>query len=108
VTDLLYARDVLRLAAEAAGAGRASPCDAEGDAHNPVCGDRVSVTLAFDAEGRIADLGHVTQACVLAQASASILGRHLPGSPRESVARLREDVATMLQGGAPPSGAFAA
>jgi NifU-like protein involved in Fe-S cluster formation len=48
MSDPLYAKPLLRLAANAIGAGRLNPHDAEGHAHNPTCGDRVSVTLRFD------------------------------------------------------------
>lgn len=111
MTDVLYAKDLLRLAALATGAGRLSPCDAEGRASNPVCGDRVSVTLTLDREGRISALAHETHACVLAQASAAILGAQIPGSSAEAVARLRDKVAAMLRGESappPPFGDYAA
>ena len=44
-----------------------------GEAHNPVCGDRVIVDLALE-DGRVEDVRQETKACVLTQASASILG----------------------------------
>ena len=107
MSDPLYAKDLLRLAAAANGAGRLSPFDAEGHAYNPTCGDRVGVTLRFDAEGRIAALAHHTQACVLAQASASILGAHLEGADASAVRDLRENVALMLRDGTVPAPPFA-
>jgi nitrogen fixation protein NifU and related proteins len=107
MSDPLYAKDLLRLAANAVGAGRLSPCDAEGLAYNPTCGDRISVTLRLDAEGRIAAMGHETSACVLAQASASILGAQLSGAGEAAVRNLREQVATMLRDGAIPPAPFA-
>lgn len=107
MSDPLYAKDLLRLAAAAVGAGRLSPFDAEGHAHNPTCGDRVAVTLRLDAGGHIAGIAHETQACVLAQASASILGAHLKGADAASVKDLREHVAAMLKNGAAPSAPFA-
>jgi NifU-like protein involved in Fe-S cluster formation len=104
MSDPLYAKDVLRLAANATGAGKLAPCDAQGVAHNPACGDRVAVTLRLDAAGRITALAHETQACVLAQASVSILGAGLGGTNRADVEALRESVAAMLRDGtgAPP------
>ena len=107
MSDPLYAKPLLRLAANATGAGRLSPFDAEGHAHNPTCGDRVSVTLRFDDTGRIVEIAHETQACVLTQASASILGANLAGADQESVEKLRLDVAAMLREGEPPPSAFA-
>jgi nitrogen fixation NifU-like protein len=105
--DPLYAKDVLRWAAIAHGAGVLAPHDAAGSAHNPACGDRLSVTLTLDNDGRIAAMAHDTKACVLAQASASILGAHLKGADKTSVEELRTTVAAMLKGEAPPPSPFA-
>lgn len=107
MSDPLYAKPLLRLAANAAGAGRLEPFDAEGHAHNPTCGDRVSVTLRFDEAGRIAEVAHETQACVLTQASASILGANLAGADRTTVENLRSQVSAMLRQGEPPPSPFA-
>jgi NifU-like protein involved in Fe-S cluster formation len=106
MSDPLYAKDLLRLAANAVGAGRLSPFDAEGKAHNPTCGDRVTVTLRLDEHARIAAIAHETQACVLAQASASILGAHLPGTDAAAVQKLRADIAAMLREGVSPPAPF--
>lgn len=107
MSDPLYAKDLLRLAAAANGAGKLEPHDAEGHAHNPTCGDRVDVTLRLDAQGRVAEMAHQTAACVLAQASASILGAHLTGADATAVANLREDVAAMLREGTSVPSPFA-
>ncbi|HEX3487078.1 MAG TPA: iron-sulfur cluster assembly scaffold protein [Micropepsaceae bacterium] len=106
MSDPLYAKDLLRLAANAIGAGRLTPCDAEGSAHNPTCGDRVSVTLRLDQTGHITDMAHDTKACVLAQASASILGAHLSGADEAAVQSLRTQVSAMLREGGTPDAPF--
>ena len=106
MSDPLYAKDLLRLAAAANGAGRLSAFDAAGSAYNPACGDRVSVTLRIDGDGRIAEIAHETSACVLAQASASLLGAHLAGADEASVRRLRGDIGTMLRDGVIPAPPF--
>jgi len=107
MSDPLYAKDLLRLAALASGAGRLSPCDAEGRAYNPACGDRVGVTLRLEGHGTISAIAHETSACVLAQASASILGSHLAGADEAGVQKLREGVVAMLSAGAAPPAPFA-
>lgn len=107
MSDPLYAKDLLRLAANAAGAGRLAPFDAEGLAYNPTCGDRVSVTLRLDGEGHVTAIAHETNACVLAQASASILGAHLAGAGEAAVQALRVQVAAMLGDGDAPPAPFA-
>lgn len=105
--DPLYSKPVLKLAAAATGAGRLDEPNLVGVAHNPVCGDRVSVTMQLDKRGRISALAHETKACVLTQASAAILGGHLKGADEARARELREQVAKMLSGGAVPRKPFA-
>ena len=107
MSDPLYAKDLLRLAASATGAGRLQMFDAEGSAHNPACGDRVAVTLRLDGNRRIIEIGHEISACVLAQASASLLGAHLEGADAAMVQRLRLEVGAMLRDGDVPPPPFA-
>jgi NifU-like protein involved in Fe-S cluster formation len=95
MSDPLYKRQLLRLAADAVGAGRLPAPDATGEAFNPACGDRVTVELALK-DGRVAAIAHETKACVLAQASASILGSALKGATQEDVEALANDLASML------------
>ena len=106
MSDPLYRKELLRLAADAHGAGRLSVCDVTGYAFNPACGDKVTVDLAL-ADGRILAMAHDTKACVLAQASASILGKSLAGSTFADIEILRSDVIRLLEsGGAPPPAPF--
>lgn len=100
MSDPLYHKDILRLAADAHGAGRLPSPDGKGEAFNPTCGDRVTFEVERDAEGRIRALAHETKACLLAQASASILGRDARSLSRPEIERLREDVSAMLKDGA--------
>ena len=101
--DPLYQRDILRLAASATGAGHLAAPHASATAHNPACGDRVTVELAL-ADGRVTGLAHTTQACVLTQASAALLARAAPGQSPGQLAALAEGVRAFLQGGQAPAG----
>ncbi len=102
MSDPLYKKELLRLAADATGAGRLAEPSTTGVAHNPVCGDRVTVDLIIRNE-RIAGIAHDTKACVLAQASATILGSDVVGLSRAEIAVLHQSVSAMLQGEGPPS-----
>ncbi|HEY4274208.1 MAG TPA: iron-sulfur cluster assembly scaffold protein [Rhizomicrobium sp.] len=103
MSDPLYRKELLRLAADATGSGHLQQADGAATAHNPACGDRVTMEVRL-ADGRIAELAHQTQACVLTQASAAILGAHASGLDRKALQALAEGVAAMLKGGdAPPS-----
>ena len=102
--DPLYRREILRLAADATGAGRLPAPDAIGTASNPACGDQVRVEMAL-ADHRVTALAHTTQACVLVQASAALLAAAAPGRDRAGVAALAEAVRLFLKDGGPaPAG----
>jgi NifU-like protein involved in Fe-S cluster formation len=105
MSDPLYKPALLRLAADATGAGRLSvPC-ATGTAFNPACGDKVTIDVAADG-GRIAAIAHDTKACVLTQASAAILGAEISGLTRDEVSALHKAVSAMLSGAKPPPAPF--
>ena len=107
MSDPLYRKDILRLAADAHGAGRLQNPTVIGSAHNPTCGDKVTVDLALDETGRVTAVAQDAKACVLTQASASILADRLKGAGREDVEALANTVAAMLTAnGEPPPPPF--
>jgi len=108
VSDPIYSKALLRLAADAAGAGHLPAPDAAASAANPACGDRVTMEVAL-ADGRIAALAHDTHGCLLTQASAAILGEAGIGLDRAALAELEAGVRAMLKdGAAPPLPAYGA
>ncbi|MGA7675459.1 MAG: iron-sulfur cluster assembly scaffold protein [Rhizomicrobium sp.] len=107
MSDPLYGKDVLRLAAEARGAGRLPEPHGTYSEVNPVCGDRSTVDLSVES-GRITAMAHDTRACVLAQASASILGAALPGRTYDDLVKLKAEVGEMFESNRLPAEPFAA
>lgn len=105
MNDPLYRKELLRLAADAAGAGRLAHPQGSATAHNPACGDRVTVDVNLK-DGRISALAHHTQACVLAQASAAVLGKQAKGLDRTELEAVRDQVAAMLEGAKAPPAPF--
>ena len=101
--DPLYRREILRLAADATGAGHLPAPDAAASVHNPACGDRLTVELTL-VDGRVGTLAHDTQACVLTQASAALLAAQAPGQTPAGLAVLADAVQAFLKGGTPPHG----
>jgi nitrogen fixation NifU-like protein len=101
--DPLYRREILRLAADATGAGHLAAPDAMASVHNPACGDRLTVELTL-AGGRVTGLAHDTEACVLTQASAALLAARAPGQSRSELAALADGIRSFLKGGPPPEG----
>ena len=98
----IYNARLLRLAAEAVGAGRLPECNASAGISNPTCGDRVRVDVKGSPE-RIGAIGYEVHACVLTQASASLLGSHAPGRSADEIRALADQIEAMLrdEGGAP-------
>jgi nitrogen fixation protein NifU and related proteins len=100
----IYNARMLRLAAEAAGAGRLPEPDGSAEIVNPVCGDRIRVDVRIAGQ-RIAALGYEVHACVLTQASASLLGRHAIERTAAETRELAIQVEAMLRTeGAAPGG----
>ena len=103
----IYNARMLRLAAEAMGAGRLADADDSAEIVNPVCGDRIRVDVRTDG-ARIAAIGYEVHACVLTQASASLLGRHAGGRTSAEMREVAEQIEAMLRGdGEPPGGDWA-
>ena len=74
--EALYQEQILEHFRRPHGKGALEHADAEGTAHNPLCGESVTVTLAFDRSGpdmRLRDLRFQSDGCSIAQASASMM-----------------------------------
>lgn len=106
--DALYSPAVLRLAADAHGAGPLRADDVAITCVNPTCGDRIDVALALSA-GTISRFVYHTGACLICQASASALGASIVGKTSQQIEGLRAGLRAMLKsGGAPPPAPFTA
>jgi nitrogen fixation NifU-like protein len=101
--DEIYQTELLRLAARARAAGRLDAADRTARVDNPLCGDRVTVDLKLDPEGRIEAIGFEVKACMICQAAASVLGEHGPGHAAEEIAEVGREVAEMLKADHPPA-----
>lgn len=107
MSEDLYQKGLLRLAAAAHGAGRLeAPC-CTGRAANAMCGDAVIFDARIDAARRITASANELKGCVLVQASASLLAENAAGRSADEIAALRAEVAAMLEGAAPPEGVWA-
>ena len=86
MSEPLYTRDILRLAAEIPHPGLLDPVDGRAELRSPTCGSRVRVGVRLDGQGRVAALGQVVEACAFGQASAALMGAHAIGRSRDEVA----------------------
>lgn len=98
--DPLYQKEILRLAAEAAGAGRLDAPDASVTVKNPLCGDQITLDVSLE-EGRVTALAHHTRACVLCQASAALLATTALGRNGAECGAAATQLAEFLQGKRP-------
>ena len=89
--DQLYQKAILRYAAAATGHGKGESADLHLTVHNPLCGDRITVYVTLDGD-KISDFSHETKACVLCQASASILGECSIGETEQSLKVIHDDL----------------
>ena len=71
---------------------------------NPLCGDRLSLTLRIEAE-KIADIRFEGKGCAISTASASLMCEAVKGRSIDDVEALRTNVHRMLTGAEdPPAG----
>jgi nitrogen fixation protein NifU and related proteins len=77
--------------------GRLEPADAEAQGHNPLCGDRLHLTLRLQ-DGRLSDLRFEGQGCAISVASASLMSEAVKGRSRAEIAQLYDEVHAMLTG----------
>jgi NifU-like protein involved in Fe-S cluster formation len=101
--DALYHDALVALARARTGSGSLAAPDAAATRDNPMCGDQVTVEVSVEGD-RVAALAHRVRGCVLCEAAAALLGRTAPGRPVAEVAAAREQVAALLDGGAPALG----
>ena len=82
--DQLYQKAILKEAAAATGSGALSSPDLRLTVHNLLCGDRITVYLKLE-ENKVSAFSHETKACVLCQASASILAECSIGETEQNI-----------------------
>ena len=75
--------------------GRVEPADASADGHNPLCGDRLTVTLRMGGDA-IDAVNFEGNGCAISVASASLMTEAVLGRSRADVRRLFEHVHAAL------------
>jgi nitrogen fixation protein NifU and related proteins len=75
--------------------GRLVPADAEADGHNPLCGDRLHVSLRLAGE-RVPELRFDGSGCAISVASASLMSEAVSGRTRGEIESLSDEVIQML------------
>ncbi|VAV88147.1 hypothetical protein MNBD_ALPHA02-1670 [hydrothermal vent metagenome] len=94
--DQLYQKAILKYAAAATGNGKLKSFDRTITTHNPLCGDRITIYIALNGD-KITAFSHETKACVLCQASASILGECVIDENRHDLRAIYNDLKFNLE-----------
>jgi len=106
MTDLssLYNDRILAIAARIPPAKRLDKPDATASAHSKLCGSTIAVELKMNGD-RVAEYGQTVKACLLGQASASIVSEHIIGASEAELRAVAAEMRRMLkENGPPPQG----
>jgi len=68
------------------------------EGYNPLCGDRVTVYLALDDAGRVADIRFEGKGCAISQASASLMTDLLKGKTAAEAGKLMDGFLRLVRG----------
>jgi nitrogen fixation protein NifU and related proteins len=75
--------------------GRIEPCDTHAEGHNPLCGDRLTVSLRLK-DDRIEDIRFEGRGCAISTASASLMTEAVKGKDRTTVQSLYGRIHSLL------------
>ena len=90
--DQLYREVILDHYKNPRGHGTIEGADAEAEGQNPLCGDEVSIYVAFGDDGEtIDDVKFSGRGCAISQAATSMLMEMAKGRTAEQVATLDKD-----------------
>lgn len=109
MTDLsdLYNDRILELAAKIPPASKLSAPDASASAHSKLCGSTIAVELKLTGD-TIVDYAQTVKACLLGQASASIVANNIVGTGEAELRDIAGRMRRMLkERGPPPDGRWA-
>jgi nitrogen fixation protein NifU and related proteins len=77
--------------------GTLAAADVSVDKKNPLCGDEVTLQIAFDGD-TVREVRFTGQGCAISQASASMMTQMLVGRSRAEVERVAARFAEMIHG----------
>jgi nitrogen fixation protein NifU and related proteins len=88
--DSLYREVILDHYKNPRGHGVIDDADAVAEGQNPLCGDEVSIAIAFEGD-RIADVKFQGRGCAISQAATSMLMDMVKGRTAQEVATMSRD-----------------
>ena len=99
----IYNRRILELSANIARTERLADADATATAHSKLCGSTVSVDIKL-VGGRVSAYGQTVKACLLGQASSSVMAQNVVGSDAGELREVGAAMRRMLRANGPPPG----
>jgi nitrogen fixation NifU-like protein len=75
--------------------GQLEPADAQAHGHNPLCGDRLTVSLRLAGEC-VEDIRFEGKGCAISTASASLMSEAVKGKDRAAIRHLFHNVHSLL------------
>ena len=91
----IYQGQILDLAKSARQSKSISKPTHWGEKNNPVCGDKVTITLVVD-KAIISDVHFGVRGCALCEAGAGLLGKTIIGKNIDDLNRLKDDMSDYL------------
>lgn len=105
--DEIYNTNLLELAAHIPCSERLAAPDATASAYSWLCGSSVTIDLTMSGD-RVTGYGQTVKACLLGQAAAAVVGKHIVGATAEEFRAASAAMRRMLkENGPPPDGRFA-
>jgi len=89
--DSMYRENILDHGMNPRNAGVLQPADIDYEVNNPLCGDRLRLTLQLDENHVITGIGWDGEGCAISQASASMLGEEIIGKSLDEVKKYTPD-----------------
>ena len=89
--DDLYREEILEHYRQPHNFGTLAEPDVVEEGHNPLCGDRLTMSLSFSEDGRVEDVAFTGRGCAISQASASMLTDDSRGRTIAELESLRSD-----------------
>lgn len=95
--DAMYRENILDHGMNPRNKGVIQPATLDLEMRNPLCGDRLHLTLRVNGDNVITALGWDGEGCAISQAAASMLGERILGMTVEDVKHItKEDIFEML------------